>query len=121
VADELIPVVMFLGLTVVFSLLIWFRYRARREMQETLRVALDKGQDLTPEIIDRLGHPKAAPDKDLRLGVIWLAIAVGLALCGFAVPDDSGEAFRGILAAAAFPFSIGVAYMILHTFSRGSD
>ena len=120
-ADEMIPVVMFLGLTVVFSLLIWFRYRARREMQETLRVALDKGQDLTPEIIDRLGHPKAAPDKDLRLGVIWLAIAVGLALCGFAVPDDSGEAFRGILAAAAFPFAIGVAYMILHTFSRGSD
>ena len=73
--DIIVPSVMFAGLTVVFSLLIWFRYRARREMQETLRVALDKGQDLTPEIIDRLGHPKAAPDKDLRLGVIWLAIA----------------------------------------------
>ena len=112
--DVIVPAVMFLGLTVVFSLLFWFRYRARREMQETLRVALDKGQDLTPEIIDRLGHPKAAPDKDLRLGVIWLAIAVGLALCGFAVPDDSGEALRGVLAGAAFPFAIGVAYMILH-------
>ena len=119
--EELIPISMFVSLAVVFSLLIWFRYRARREMQETLRVALDKGQDLTPEIIDRLGHPKAAPDKDLRLGVIWLAIAVGLALCGFAIPDDSGEAWRGILAGAAFPFAIGVAYMILHFFSGRSD
>ena len=118
--EIIIPVVMFLGLTIVFSLLFWFRYRARREMQETLRVALDKGQDLTPEIIDRLGHPKAAPDKDLRLGVIWLAIAVGLALCGFAIPDDNGEALRGILAGAAFPFAIGVAYMILHFFTGRS-
>ena len=117
---DIVPVVMFTGLTVVFSLLFWFRYRARREMQETLRVALDKGQDLTPEIIDRLGHPKAAPDRDLRLGVIWLAIAAGLALCGVAIPDDGGEALRGILAGAAFPFAIGVAYMILHFFTGRS-
>jgi hypothetical protein len=112
---------MFLGLTIVFSLLLWFRYRARREMQETLRVALDKGQDLTPEIIDRLGHPKAAPDRDLRLGVIWLAIAAGLVMCGFAVPDDSGDALRGILAGAAFPLAIGLAYMILHFFAGRSE
>lgn len=117
-AEEIIvPVVMFIGLTVVFSLLFWFRYRARHEMQETLRVALDKGQDLTPEIIDRLGHPKAAPDKDLRLGVIWLAVAVGLVLIGFAVPDQGGDALRGLLAGAAFPFAIGVAYMILYFFT----
>ena len=120
-ADEIVPAVMFLGLTIVFSLLFWFRYRARREMQETLRVALDKGQDLTPEIIDRLGHPKAAPDKDLRLGVIWLAIAAGLVMCGFAIPDDSGDALRGILAGAAFPLAIGLAYMILHFFAGRSE
>lgn len=120
-ADEIVPAVMFLGLTIVFSLLLWFRYRARREMQETLRVALDKGQDLTPEIIDRLGHPKAAPDRDLRLGVIWLAIAAGLVMCGFAVPDDSGDALRGILAGAAFPLAIGLAYMILHFFAGRSE
>jgi hypothetical protein len=121
VEDVIVPTVMFISLAVVFGLLFWFRYRARREMQETLRVALDKGQDLTPEIIDRLGHPKAAPDKDLRLGIIWLAIAGGLVLCGFAVPDDSGEALRGILAGAAFPFAIGVGYMILHFFSGRGD
>ena len=118
--EELIPIVMFLGLTVVFSLLFWFRYRARRDMQETLRVALEKGQDLTPEIIDRLGHPRAAPDKDLRLGIIWMAVAVGLALIGFAVPDEGGDALRGLLAGAAFPFAIGVAYMILHFFTGRS-
>ncbi|MGB5626489.1 MAG: DUF6249 domain-containing protein [Woeseiaceae bacterium] len=113
--EELIPIVMFVGLTVVFCTLFWFRYRARREMQETLRVALDKGHELTPEIIDRLGHPRASKDKDLRLGVIWLALAVGLVLIGFAVPDE--DALRGLLAGAAFPFAIGIAYMILHRFT----
>jgi len=121
VIDDLIPIVMFISLAVVFCVLFWFRYRARREMQETFRIALDKGHELTPEIIDRLGHPKASKDKDFRLGVIWMAIAVGLVLIGFAVPDDGGDALRGLLAGAAFPFAIGIAYMILHRFSdRGA-
>lgn len=113
--EELIPIVMFIGLTVVFCALFWFRYRARREMQKTFRIALEKGHELSPEIIDRLGHPKASKDKDLRLGVIWLSLAVGLVLIGFAVPDE--DALRGLLAGAALPFAIGVAYLILHGFT----
>lgn len=115
--EELIPIVMFLALMVVFVALFWFRYRARRDMQETFRTALERGQELTPEIIDRLGQPKESKFKDLRLGVIWMALAVGLMLCGLAVPDDSGDALRGVLAGAAFPFAIGIAYLILHRFT----
>jgi len=113
--EETIPIVMFLGLTIVFVALFWFRYRARHDMQETFRTALEKGHELTPEIVDRLGHPKASKDKDLRLGVIWLSIAVGLVLIGFAVPDE--DALRGLLAGAALPFAIGMAYLILHRFT----
>ncbi len=116
-AGEVVPIIMFLGLTAVLIMFFWFRYRARRDMQETFRAALERGQELTPEVIDRLGHPKESEQKDLRLGVIWLALAVGLALCGFAVPDDSGEALRGVLAGAAFPFAIGVAYLLLYKFT----
>ena len=115
-SEELIPITMFLGMTIIFCALFWFRYKSRTEMQQTFRAALDKGQELTPEIIDRLGHPKASKDKDLRLGVIWLALAIGLVAFGFGIPDDEDVAriFAGI---AAFPFAIGVAYMILHKFT----
>ncbi len=112
---EWVPISMFLGLTIVISIFFWFRYRARSEMQQTFRMALEKGQELTPEVIDRLGHPKPSRDKDLRLGVIWLAVAGGLVLIGFAVPDE--DALRGLLAGAALPFAIGIAYMILHRFT----
>ena len=112
--EELVPIVMFAGMTLVFVMLFWFRFRARSEMQQTIRMALDKGHELTPEIIDRLGHPKDSKFKDLRLGVIWLSLAVGLVLVGFAVPEDSGDALRGCMAGAAFPFAIGMAYLLLY-------
>ena len=114
-AEEMIPIVMFVGMTIVFVALFWFRYKARSEMQSTFRAALDKGQELSPEIIDRLGHPKATKDKDLRYGIIWLSLAAALVLIGFAVPEP--DALRGLLAGAAFPFCIGIAYLILHKFT----
>ena len=112
-----IPIVAIVAPAAVVALFAWLRYRGRNDMQQTIRLALDKGQELSPELVDRLGHPKASKDKDLRLAMIWLAIAAGLALCGFAVPDPSGNAFRGCLAGAAFPFAIGVAYLLIWRFS----
>ena len=116
-AEELIPISMFVGLAVVISLFFWFKYRARSDLQTTIRAAIDRGQELSPEIIDRLGHPRARKDQDLRLALIWLAIAAGLALCGFFVPDPSGHALQGCLAGAAFPFCIGIAYVIMWRFA----
>lgn len=116
--DTLVPISMFLGLTVIVCLFFWFRYRTRGDLQMTIRTAIDKGQELTPELIDRLGSPVAPKDKDFRLALIWLAIAAGLALCGLAVPDPSGHALQGILAGAAFPFAIGVAYLIMWRFTE---
>ena len=81
---------MFVGITVVLGLYFWFRYRNRQDLQQTIRLALERGQELSLEIIDRLGHPTSPKDKDLRLAAIWLSLAAGLALCGLAVPDPSG-------------------------------
>lgn len=113
---EWVPIIMFMGITVVMSLLVWFRYRNRNDVQQTIRAALDKGVELTPETIDRLGHPKPPKNKDMRAGVLWLSIAAGLVLMGFAVPEP--EALRGLLTGAALPFAIGAAYLILHKFAN---
>jgi hypothetical protein len=107
---------MFASMTIIFCVLFWFRYRTKEGMQQTFRAALDKGQELTPEVIDRLGHPKPAKDKDLRLGIIWVAVAIGLVAFGFGIPDEDDVAriFMGI---AALPLVLGIAYLILHRFS----
>lgn len=116
-AEELIPISMFAGLAVVISLFFWFKYRGRADLQATIRAAIEQGQELSPEIVDRIGTPRRQKDQDLRLALIWLALAAGLSLCGFFVPDPSGHALQGCLAGAAFPFCIGVAYLIMWRFA----
>jgi len=114
--EEIIPITAIVGMTIIFGMVIWFRHKSRESMQNTFRAALDKGQELTPEIIDRLGHPKAKKDKDLRLGVIWIAVAIGLTSFGFGIPDEDDVAriFMGI---ASFPLAIGIAYLLMHRFT----
>ena len=103
---------------IVVGLIIWLRYKGRNDTQQTIRMAIDKGQELTPELIDRLGHPKPSKNRDLRLGVIWLAVAGALGIFSQVVPDE--EANTIMLGMAAFPLFIGLAYIIIWRFA-GSD
>ena len=107
------------GPAILVALFFWFRMKSRIAMQETIRIALDKGQELTPELIDRLGSPKKPKDGDFRLGVIWIAVAVGFAMLGFAIPEE--EAMGPLLGVAAFPFVIGIAFLILNKFAKQDD
>lgn len=115
-SEELIPIVLFIAMAAVFVFFFWFRYRSRAEMQQTIRAALDKGQELTPEIIDRLGQPKPREFADRRRAIIAIAIAVAMA--AFGVILDERDAVRPFLAIAAFPFTIGIAYLIISRFSE---
>jgi hypothetical protein len=119
--DILIPIVLFGTIAVIFWMAVSFRHRGRADRQQTIRLALEKGAELTPELMKSLSEPEPPKNKDLRNGLIWMALAVGLALCGWAVPDPSGYALRGCLSGAAFPFSIGVAYLIMWRYGAQTE
>ena len=100
-SGEAVGAVMFIGLTVVFSLLVWFRYKAKRDGQETLRVAMEKGQQLSPELFDRLTNPPMPPNRDLRRGTLSVGLAIGFVLFGYFFPEED---LLGIMSAVAmFP------------------
>ena len=112
--EEWIPIAMFMSIALIFFLVLYFKHRGSAEMQQTIRLALERGTELTPEIINRLGAPaEPSRNKDLRAGLIWMGLALGLALCGLAVATFSIEALYGCLAGAAFPFAIGLAYLVM--------
>ena len=114
--EEMIPIVMFVSIAVVFVFWFYFRHRSRMEMQQTFRLALEKGTELTPELIRQMGEPEPPKDRDLRRGLIWLAIGIGMALIAFSVGHNEPDALTGVLAGAALPFTIGCAYMIMYRF-----
>ena len=117
--DEWIPIIAFITTMIVMVVWLYLKHRNRVEMQQTFRLALDKGNELTPELVKQLGEPEPPRDRDMRRGLIWLSLAVGLALIGVAVPDP--EALRGTLAGAAIPFCIGCAYMIMYRYGAKKE
>ncbi|MGC1304069.1 MAG: DUF6249 domain-containing protein [Caulobacteraceae bacterium] len=116
----------------------YLRYRDRARLHETLRVAFEKGQPVPPELIDALQarrrgvppvdlpvYPTAdAPQRDLRRGVIWLAVGLGLVAVGGAFygglynVGGSEETFGTFAALGAIPAFIGLAYLGLWFFGR---
>ncbi len=119
-----VPIAMFASLTVILSFFFWFRYRGRREMQQTIRSAIEKGQELTPELVESLGKPaRPSKDKDLRYALIWLAIAIGFSAMGGAIgaAEAEEEVFLLMSGVAAFPFMLGLAYLIMWKFTERSQ
>ncbi|WP_269221022.1 DUF6249 domain-containing protein [Brevundimonas vesicularis] len=104
------------------------KYREKRDMQETIRHAVDKGQQLPPELIDVLTKDvqKSLPSrtKDIRRGVIWLASGIGIA--AFSVVSELGGGFNGnldsgLLGISCIPVTIGLAFIVLSFFNKGAD
>ena len=113
--DALIPIVLFVSIAAVVALFLYFKNRAKREMQKTMRAAIEKGHELTPEVIERLGSPPAAKNRDLRRGIISLAIGVGFIALGASIPEE--EAVRVMLGVASFPIALGLGFLLMHKLS----
>lgn len=112
----------------------WLKSRERRDMQATVRAAIDKGQPLPPEVIEALGKEatKNLPSRtrDIRRGIVWLATGIGIAAFGLinemhGFGDDWGNGGRSmdgsLLGIAAIPITVGLAYLLLSFFNKNKD
>ena len=117
--EILIPLTFFAMIAALVIVPRYFKSLERQKMAETLRVAIEKGQPLPTEIIDAMssnvrtpGLPPS-PQRDLRTGIIWLGIGVGLAAMGAAISFEEADALYPVLGVAAFPVFIGLAFVAL--------
>ena len=53
-AEEFIPIAFFIMIGAIVLVPAWLKSKERKEMQATLRSAIEKGQPLPPEVIDSL-------------------------------------------------------------------
>lgn len=112
----LIPISMFAMIGAIVIVPSWLKSRERSEMQATLRSAIEKGQPMPAEIIDAMTkNVKVAPTSlsDLRTGVIWLAVGLGIAAFGYMVGYEEADAFQPLVGIASIPAIIGLAYIAL--------
>lgn len=108
-----IPYLLILAIAAVLISSEHFKYRRQHEMQVTLRSALEKGQELPVEALDAIGRPKPSPNRDLRRGVMLIALAVGLAPISFAFGEGQSDGVLFFLSVACVLFAIGVGLVVL--------
>lgn len=113
------PVVLILGLILVPK---WLRSRERLQAQQLIRMAIERGQEPSPELIEALTkdiQPAKVPSasRDMRIGVILLSVAAGIALTGVALGQINDNAMFGTVSGAAIPGMIGLAFIILSFFN----
>ncbi|MEO0882721.1 MAG: DUF6249 domain-containing protein [Pseudomonadota bacterium] len=116
----------FLALTVPFataSFLAWlilhFGDKRRQAAHDTVRLALEKGQDLSPELIVTLSLVSDPKTSDLRRGVILLSIGIAISVFGILIAEADPDARMALTGIAIFPAILGVAYLGLWRFAHG--
>lgn len=107
----------------------YIKSREKLATQDIVRAAIDKGQPLPPEMIDALTKeaksrvPSAS--RDLRLGMILLAVSIGICLFGYTFSfvggHEEARVVFPIMGMGAIPGAVGVAFIILSFFNKNKD
>lgn len=117
-----------LMIVAVVGAIVWGGVQSRREMNETMRKAIESGQQLDPEIIAAINKPGRSPANDLRGGIVLCSLAAGLIVAGLlaegVVPGangwDSGSGV-GFWVASAIVGAIGIGQLVSALVRRGDS
>lgn len=124
--EILIPLGFFTAVILVVAVSVWGNVQNRKELNETVRRAIDAGQKLDAETVGSLGKPVRTRAADLRGGIVLMALAMGLIVAGLMAggvilgtgwDDDAGI---GFFIAAAIVGAIGVGQLVA-ALVRGAD
>ncbi|WP_068879008.1 DUF6249 domain-containing protein [Phenylobacterium sp. CCH12-B4] len=125
--EILIPLGFFAMIAAVVIAPRYFKSQERQKVAETLRIAIEKGQPLPPEVIDAMssevrtpGLPPS-PQRDLRTGIIWLGVGVGFAALGAVISFEEPDALFPCLGLATFPTFIGLAFIALGLLNKSKS
>ncbi len=103
----------FVTIIVVIAVVSTNGRRKNEERQKTLRMAIEKSDTLSPEVMNALQSMQKKPKtpmNDVRAGLILIAVAAGLMIWNYLDNHEIGGGLGGI---AAVPGMIGVALLIL--------
>lgn len=106
-AGEWVPIILFISFAVVMVAYLHLHFKYKQRLQDTLQLAIEKGQELSSETVDAL-LVKKQPFADLKRGIIF--ISFGIALSVFLLLLSKNEA-NDAFAIGTFPIIIGLGYI----------
>ena len=112
----MVPIVLFIVLGFVLIAYFYWNHRNRAGIMETVQKAIEAGKDFTPEMLDRLGAAVNPKMRDLRRGVVFLALGIATFLCSLFFDID--QVVNGLRATAVFPLMLGLAFLLVWKMNR---
>lgn len=115
--------IIFGSISAVIIVPFWLRSQERMRVQETLRAAIESGQPMPTEVMENAARninirPVPSASRDLRTGIIWLGVGLGFVAMGVALGYEEPDSTMPMIAVAAFPVFIGLAFIALALINR---
>jgi Domain of unknown function (DUF6249) len=116
--EILIPLALFAMVLGIVAVSVWGNVQNKKELNETVRRAIDAGHKLDADTISSLGKPVKTAAADLRGGLVLLFLGAGLIAAGLMASgvilgngwdDDAGI---GFFVAASIVSAIGVGQLV---------
>ena len=106
------------GVWILFWIgVVFVRSRERLRLYDLIEKALQSGATVPPELWERLGRRRWQAFGDLRAGLFWLAVGIGLAAGGvinfYTYTGPHPMLFYGPYGFFPIPAAIGVAFLVM--------
>ena len=95
--------IFFAAIAAVVFIVVWGRVRRSRMQHETIRMLVEKGVPIPPELF----QPPVRRN-DLRKALVWIAVGLGFGALGLVNPSNN----QHVWAVGLIPILIGVAFLI---------
>jgi len=102
-----IPITAIICLTIMIITNVVLSSKNKKEVQYTIRDLLNKGESITPELLEKLGTFKSQKIIDLRRGLSLASVGLACIFSGFIVSET-----RIGFAIGMFPLLLGIAFFI---------
>lgn len=104
----IMPFAAFLFVLGILSIIFGYERKKDQNRHETIRVYLEKGMEVPPELLIDEDHPHAKKAiSDYRKGIIWTVVGIGISITALIILGSDRGAALGLI-----PVCIGVGYLL---------
>ena len=115
-SGEMVPIILFIVTGFVVVGYFYWNHKNRADIMGTVQKALDSGSALSAELLAQLGAAVNPRIRDLRRGVLFLAVGIAGVLCSLFF--DEPEVVSGIRAGSMVPLLLGAGFLLVWKLNR---
>lgn len=118
-SDDWIPIILFLSIAAVAITWLLLSHRNKVALLSTIEKSINGGTPMTPEMLERISYNQSPRVKDLRRGVVLMALGLAGIMAGYLSGDV--DARTPFLMISMLPLFMGAGFLVVWGMNRYRD